>query len=820
MRSTSPSVPELLRTTLSAPDRLGDELRWTPVRLGLTVFSLALQLPWVKIEHIAWLGIPMRKGEAAISGRAPRDETKVKGVRGSVSREDAPDGHAARPFLSPAVTLAVLAGLLTARICVQFHGISEFPRGFEGDEQAFIITSWLHRCGVDPSALGIWGLHTANAHNFPVSAFLCNIGTMLFGPSLLGARAFLAVLSTVSLGFAYLFLTKVVRKGTALVGVTLLSFSAYLLIVSRVVYAGYFHLPVLLMTLFVLTLCVSGSRWVLGYAVLLGLLTAASLLVYDQAYTLPAIIGLFLVFFPSEGLSWRRRFAIIGCFVAGLLPFCLQITRSLSSDFAVKQYALRESVLAAEVDPPTRLERLGKGLGENLRVLKTQLSGQVEGDHFLPGAYFVGSLVPHAILGLFIAGLGFSLRSRKYAAVGAGATLHIIVYHVVAQVSQPRSMVVTVVLVYLVAAIGLDGFASLVSRRLSWRRWFPGLIGFLGVLGLAFTTSAEIGRYEDFMHQKGLYYLINREAFQISQDLLSARPGEAIVVCDADPEGYGCMDLLLQIRFFDEVMRHPGLMDIRGKDKIDLSRSVDVFQKLPDDFEGRKSIYLTVPAKRATLDALQAGFEVQPEEGLVHFRRFEKVSRPTRTSGARVSVYGPREIVESPPTVKPLGTLGPQAVAKLLPGLVLTLFPNDRFEGPGELTTIAEAPGFDCAHNPYENRQVSLRYEGLLEVREGGEYWILLDSDDESTLFLDGKIVTRSPAVATPYEDRIHLDPGLYELHVDYQNNVGPACLRISWTDNGRNAAEQIPQDCFFHADASSCRKRSAPPGAAEARPH
>jgi len=435
MRSTSPSVPEHYRTTPLEPNRLGDELRWTPARLDLTVFSLALQLRGVKIEDIALLGTPMKKGKAAIPGRAPRDETNVNSVPATVGRGDAADCHSARPFLSPAVALAVLACVLTARICIQLHGISEFPRGFEGDEQAFIITSWLHHCGVDPSAVGIWGLHIANAHNFPVSALLCNIGTMLFGPSLLGARAFLAVLSTVSLGLAYPFLIRVVRQGTALVGVTLLSFSAYLLIVSRVVYPGFFHLPVLLMTLFVLTLCVSGSRWVLAYAVLLGLLAAASLLVYDQAYTLPAVIGLFLVFFPSKGLSWRRRLAIIGCFVAGLLPFCLEITRSLSSDFAVKQYALRESVLAAEVDPTTRFERLAKGVGENLRVLETQLAGQVEGDHFLPGAYFVGSLMPHAILGLFIAGLGFSLRSRKYAAVGAGATLHII-----STMSLPRSL--------------------------------------------------------------------------------------------------------------------------------------------------------------------------------------------------------------------------------------------------------------------------------------------------------------------------------------------------------------------------------------------
>jgi hypothetical protein len=747
----------------------------------------------------------MKMGEGTSLRRVPRDEPNKGFVPAIISRGDDAHRLSAKPFVPPAFAPIVVACLLTARLCLQLHDISEVPRGIEGDEQAFIITSWFHRCGVDPSAFGIWGLHIANAHNFPVSAFLCNIGTMLFGPSLLGARAFLAVLSTVSLVFAYLFLTKVVRQGTALVGLALLSFSTYCLIVSRVVYPGFFHLPVLLTTLFVLSLCVSGSRWALAYAVLLGLLAAASLLVYDQAYTLPAVIGLFLVIFPSKALSWRRRLAIIGCFGAGLVPFSLKITRSLSNDLAVKQYALKDSVLAAEVDRTTRFERLSTGLGENLKVLETQLFGQVEGDHFVPGQYFVGPLVPYPVLALFIAGLGFSLRSRKYAAVAAGTTLHIIIYHVVAQVSQPRSMVVTVVLVYLVAAIGLDGFASLVPRRLVGRRWVPVVMGLGAVLGVASTASTEIRRYENFMHQTGLYYAINREAFQISQEILAARPGDGIVVCDADPEGYGCTDLLLQIRFFDEVMRHPGLGSVLGKDKIELSRSVGVFQRLPDGFERRRFIYLTVPAKRTTLEALRAGFELQPEQGLVHFRRFEKVSRPTRRSGSQVSVYEPREIIEPPPAVKPVGSIGLKAGVKPLPGLVVRVFPNNRFESPAELTTVADAPRFDCAQNPYQDRQVSLRYEGLLEVRKGGEYWILLESDDESTLFLDGKIVARSPAVVTPSEDRIHLDPGFYDLRLDYQNNVGAACLRVSWNFNGEHSMEQIPQGCFFHLEATSC---------------
>ena len=71
-------------------------------------------------------------------------------------------------------------------------------------------------------------------------------------------------------------------------------------------------------------------------------------------------------------------------------------------------------------------------------------------------------------------------------------------------------------------------------------------------------------------------------------------------------------------------------------------------------------------------------------------------------------------------------------------------------------------------------------------------------SDDDATLWLEGKVLLVNPSLATTRK-RVELVPGLYALRMDYRNDAGPACLVVRWTRPGAGA-EEVAGTSLLHA--------------------
>jgi len=134
-------------------------------------------------------------------------------------------------------------------------------------------------------------------------------------------------------------------------------------------------------------------------------------------------------------------------------------------------------------------------------------------------------------------------------------------------------------------------------------------------------------------------------------------------------------------------------------------------------------------------------------------------------------------------TVEPVAT-----PANLKPGLKLTTFPNNKFTGPGETTEETTTVGFPCDSNAYKDKEVSLRYQGYLRVDKDGTYVFRITSDDQCKLKLGSMIIVDNEDATRTKEGSAKLRAGLYPLVIDYQNNVGLACLDVTWTSESTGA--------------------------------
>lgn len=93
-----------------------------------------------------------------------------------------------------------------------------------------------------------------------------------------------------------------------------------------------------------------------------------------------------------------------------------------------------------------------------------------------------------------------------------------------------------------------------------------------------------------------------------------------------------------------------------------------------------------------------------------------------------------------------------------------------------------------------------VRWTGKLRVPARGRYILTLGSDDGSRLHLDGRLVIDNGGVH-PFQEAsaaLELDPGLYDLQVEYFDNVGVAACELSWEGPGF-IRTVIPPSALLH---------------------
>ena len=102
-----------------------------------------------------------------------------------------------------------------------------------------------------------------------------------------------------------------------------------------------------------------------------------------------------------------------------------------------------------------------------------------------------------------------------------------------------------------------------------------------------------------------------------------------------------------------------------------------------------------------------------------------------------------------------------------------------------------------------------IRWTGLIRVPADGEYTFFTNSDDGSTLWIDGKLVVDNGGLHALEErsGRIQLKAGDHEVKIEFHENDDKAAVIASWEPPGR-AKETIPASAWFHRADPELDKR------------
>ena len=83
----------------------------------------------------------------------------------------------------------------------------------------------------------------------------------------------------------------------------------------------------------------------------------------------------------------------------------------------------------------------------------------------------------------------------------------------------------------------------------------------------------------------------------------------------------------------------------------------------------------------------------------------------------------------------------------------------------------------------FDHERFQLQLTGLLRVEKPGTYWIGIDSDDGSWIWVDGEEILDNGGLHSPEEKMnfIHLKKGLHSIEIKFENLMGKAYLDVFW---------------------------------------
>ena len=92
------------------------------------------------------------------------------------------------------------------------------------------------------------------------------------------------------------------------------------------------------------------------------------------------------------------------------------------------------------------------------------------------------------------------------------------------------------------------------------------------------------------------------------------------------------------------------------------------------------------------------------------------------------------------------------------------------------------------------------RWAGFLRIPEDGTWTFVLESDDGSRLWIDGKVAVDNGGLHAMVEKagKVELKAGLHEIRVELFENDDKAGLKLSWERPG-GEKERIPASAYFH---------------------
>jgi hypothetical protein len=192
-------------------------------------------------------------------------------------------------------------------------------------------------------------------------------------------------------------------------------------------------------------------------------------------------------------------------------------------------------------------------------------------------------------------------------------------------------------------------------------------------------------------------------------------------------------------------------------------------------------------ASRAVFDPADAFY--LPVSGIQSMRR----------PGPVIWIY---EVAESPP--RPMRSDC---------GLLGRYYPNTRWQGNPELVRIDPYLIFSWESTfPVSTPLFSAEWIGRIEISTAGRHAFRLESDDGSTLEIDGRLVVDNGGMHQPVSVSgvVRLDPGLHAVRLRYANDAFTGALRVFWTPP--DGSERVLDCETLHPPPSTDNARAPAP--------
>ena len=139
----------------------------------------------------------------------------------------------------------------------------------------------------------------------------------------------------------------------------------------------------------------------------------------------------------------------------------------------------------------------------------------------------------------------------------------------------------------------------------------------------------------------------------------------------------------------------------------------------------------------------------------------------------------------------------------LEPGLAAELFSAENFSKRA-VTRVDAQIAFDWGTGaPVEGMpkdNFSIRWTGMMNVRNGGRYTILLTANSGARVMIDEKtVVDEANMVRKHLHVPVEFTPGLHTVRVEFWDGGGEANIRLMWLTPGSAKEEAIPASVFWH---------------------
>ncbi len=139
-------------------------------------------------------------------------------------------------------------------------------------------------------------------------------------------------------------------------------------------------------------------------------------------------------------------------------------------------------------------------------------------------------------------------------------------------------------------------------------------------------------------------------------------------------------------------------------------------------------------------------------------------------------------------------------------GEELDAFPDVSEKKP-KLTRVEKAVEIDSTDDEFNGSGLSehfaVRWSGLIRIPADGAYTFATESDDGSTLYIDGKVIVDNGGLHAMEEQTgdIDLKKGDHEIRLDFFENGGGAGCKLSW-ESKEIDRQIIPASVLFHKAA------------------